>query len=412
MKKLTVRYDLDGARHFEVGTLAEDSGRLFFEYAPSFIERGVELSPFFLPLRTGLIEHTDRSFGPLWGLFDDSLPDGWGLLLMERRFRERGISLRSLSPLDLLAFLGTQTMGTLTYHPPLEKDPAVGRTIDLDEAAVESLKILNGEPSDILPQLLAAGGSPGGARPKVLVGYDPRKKRLLSGGDVLPKGYRYWMVKFRSKEDPADSAEIEYAYALMARAAGIELPEVRLFDGGNGRRYFGVERFDRGEGGRRYHLHTFGGLVHADFRVPSVDYRELLKVTALLTKDHTAVREMFRRMVFNVAAHNRDDHVKNFSFLCDIEKERWRVSSAYDLTFAEGPGGEHSMTVDGVGRAPDIGNIMAVAQSGGIDQKAARKIVAEVAGAVAEWERFADEAGVTPDSASRIAAKLALHLID
>jgi serine/threonine-protein kinase HipA len=150
--------------------------------------------------------------------------------------------------------------------------------------------------------------------------------------------------------------------------------------------------------------------VHADFRIPSTDYRELLKVTAALTKDQRAVAEMFRRMVFNVTAHNRDDHVKNFSFLYDIEDRKWRVSPAYDLTFAEGPGGEHSMTVDGAGRVPDLGNIMAVARSGGIGEKVARRIVSEVTAAVSEWERFADEAGVSSDSARRIAGKLAPYL--
>ncbi len=406
MRKLLVSYALDPQTLIPVGHLAESEGRVFFEYDPSFIERGVELSPFFLPLKPGLVEHTDRGFGPLWGVFDDSLPDGWGLLLMDRYFRKRGLSLRTISPLDRLAFLGMRTMGALTYHPPAERDEETHRTLDLQELAEQSLKILNGEESVVLSQLLAAGGSPGGARPKVLVGYDPRKKALLSGEALLPEGYEHWLVKFGAKEDPADSAAIEFAYALMARTAGIALPETRLLSGGRTERYFGSKRFDRDARNRRYHIHTFGNLVHADFRIPSVDYTELLRVTALMTRDQSAVREMFRRMVFNVLAHNRDDHVKNFSFMLDLDQPGWRVSPAYDLTFAEGPGGEHSMSVDGNGKAPGVPDIFRVAEKSGIGKAVARRIVDEVAAAVGQWARFADEAGVSKGSMKNIAKYL------
>lgn len=406
MKKLLVKYAHDEQRLFDVGQLAESDGRIFFEYDRSFIERGIELSPFFLPLRTGLLEHTDRSFGPLWGVFDDSLPDGWGLLLMDRYFRKKGLSLRTLSPLDRLAFLGMRTMGALTYHPPTEREEGTDRLLDLRELAEQSLKILNGEESNILPRLLAAGGSPGGARPKVLIGYDPRKKVVLSGESPLPDGYEHWLVKFKAKEDPADSAAIEYAYALMAKTAGITLPKTRLFSGGGTERYFGSRRFDRDAENRRYHLHTFGNLVHADFRIPSVDYTELLRVTVLMTRDQSAVREMFRRMVFNVLAHNRDDHVKNFSFMLDLEQPGWRVSPAYDLTFAEGPGGEHSMSVDGNGKDPGAPDIFRVAEKSGIGKAVAHRIVDEVAAAVGHWTRFADEAGVSRGSTKDIAKYL------
>ncbi|HSA33569.1 MAG TPA: type II toxin-antitoxin system HipA family toxin [bacterium] len=405
MRKLLVNYALDPRTLIPVGHLAESEGRVLFEYDPSFIERGIELSPFFLPLKPGLIAHTDRTFGPLWGVFDDSLPDGWGLLLMDRYFRKRGLSLRTISPLDRLAFLGMRTMGALTYHPPAERDEGSDRTLDLQELAEQSLKILNGEEAVVLSQLLAAGGSPGGARPKVLVGYDPRKKVLLSGEALLPAGYEHWLVKFSAKDDLPDSAAIEFAYALMARAAGIVLPETRFFGDGKAR-YFGTKRFDRNPDGKRFHLHTFGNMVHADFRIPSVDYTELLRVTALLTRDQSAVREMFRRMVFNVLAHNRDDHAKNFSFILDIEQPGWRVSPAYDLTFAEGPGGEHSMSVDGNGKDPSVADILRVAEKSGIGKAVARRIVDEVAAAVRHWARFADEAGVSKGSTKNIAKYL------
>ena len=406
MKKLQVKYACDNQRMHDVGQLAELNNRIFFEYERSFMDLHIELSPFFLPLKQGLVEHTDRSFGPIWGVFDDSLPDGWGLLLMERYYRKQGLSLHAMSPLDRLGWLGVRTMGALTYHPSVESEEWCGRVLDLRKLAEHSMKILNGEESEVLPQLLAVGGSPGGARPKVLIGYDPRNKTVLSGESNLPDGYEHWMVKFRSKEDPLDGAAIEYAYSLMARSAGITMPETRLFSGGRSARYFGIKRFDRGKGNQRYHIHTFGNLVHADFRIPSVDYCELMKVTAVMTRDHHAVEEMFRRMVFNVFAHNRDDHVKNFSFILDLERGTWQVSPAYDLIFTEGPSGEHSMSVNGNGKEPGVRDILSVAEKSAVEKGVALRIIDEVAASIGDWSRFAAEAGVSERSMKAIAKKL------
>jgi len=404
MKKLEVylsgnhQADAAAARGRLVGTLAESAHRIYFAYDAAFLEDPLWLSPFKLPPAPGLLEHTDRDFGPLFGLFDDSLPDGWGLLLMDRYFRRQGTAPDAVSPLDRLAYLGTRTMGALTYHPPSDMDARDGAMLDLHDMAHEAYAVLAGKGADILPQLLRAGGSPGGARPKVLVGV--RGDHMISGADQLPSGYRGWLVKFPAREDAADAGRIEFAYAAMARAAGLAMPETRLFETPQGESFFGVVRFDR-DGNKRYHVHTFGNLIHANFRVPSCDYETLLRVTRVLTRNQADALAAFRLMVFNILAHNRDDHVKNVAFMIDDAGD-WRLAPAYDLTFSMGPGGEHSMTVAGEGRNPQRAHILRIAQGAGITTKQAEAVLAEVTAAVADWPRFAATAGVAKSEAGKI----------
>ena len=407
MKTLEVRLRREPGQERAVGRLAEvetrpADRRVVFEYDPEFLRRPLPLSPFKLPPQPGLIEHRDRDFGPIFGLFDDSLPDGWGLLLMDRFFAQRGTALAEVSVLDRLAFLGTRTMGALTYHPPSDPADSPPEWLDLDAMARASRAVLQGREKEVLPQLLRAGGSPAGARPKVLVGV--RGDELVSGEDDLPPGYGAWIVKFRSGQDDADAGPSELAYALMAKEAGLTVPPARLFATARGERFFGAERFDR-RGNRRFHVHTFGNLIHADFRVPSCDYAQLLAVTRILTRNHRDVLECYRRMVFNVLAHNRDDHVKNFAFRMTDDGE-WELAPAYDLVFAPGLGGEHTMTVAGEGRAPARSHLLHLAPAAEISRREAEAILEEVASAVSGWRRHARAAGVGPRTAKAVEAAI------
>ena len=401
MKKLRVQLSRGLGEPLFVGTLAEERGGIYFEYAPGFLSIGVNLSPFRLPFKSELFQHADHEFGPLPGLFDDSLPDGWGLLLMDRHFRSLGRNPAEVSPLDRLSWLGTRTMGALTYHPPTELEGASGRVFDLHELARQSQEILAGAAVDVLPQLLRAGGSPGGARPKVLVGM--HGDRLRSGEDDLPEGFEHWIVKFSAKNDKPDAGRVEYAYGLMAVAAGIDMPPTRLFETAEGDRFFGVKRFDR-DGNRRFHVHTFGNLIQANFRIPSTDYSDLLKVTSVLTRNRQDVLRALRRMVFNVATHNRDDHVKNFAFIMNDAHGEWTLSPAYDLSYASGPGGEHSMTLLGEGKNPGREHILRLAEQAGVTKRQASSIIDEVRSAVDRWKAFAGKAGVSKDASREIAA--------
>ncbi len=396
-----------------VGTLAEQDRRIYFEYDADFMDAGLELSPFKLPLRLGLIEHTDHAFGPLPGLFDDSLPDGWGLLLMDRHFRRRGFDPASLSALDRLAFLSDRTMGALTYHPPAhEPRDADDGLLDLFKLGRNAEDVLEGDAAEVLPELLRAGGSPGGARPKALAGV--QGEQMICGASDLPdpflgRGGEHWMIKFSARADAGDAGPVEYAYSLMARAAGLDMPPTRLFEVRRGRwvrRYFGVKRFDRAEGNRRKHMHTFANLIHANFRVPSTDYADLFKATRALTRNHRDMLRLFGMMAFNVAAHNRDDHAKNFAFVLDDETGGWSLAPAYDLIHTSGPGGEHTMTLLGEGRRPTGEHCLQLADQFGIKPRESAAIMEQVNSAVGRWAAFADQAGCSRRVTADIGAGL------
>jgi serine/threonine-protein kinase HipA len=385
-----------------VGQLAEAERRIYFEYDAEFLQHSIQLSPFKWPLRPGLIEHVDRAFGLLPGLFDDSLPDGWGLLLMDRLFRRQGIDPAVISPLERLTYLGTRTMGALTYHPPAEAEHD-DQLIDLQAVGKNAQEIYSGEAVEVLPVLMRAGGSPGGARPKVLVGV--KGNQIISGENDLPDGFEHWIVKFSAKADVRDAGPMEFAYASMARAAGIDFPETRLFKAGKNTAYFGVRRFDRGPGNARTHVHTFGNMIHVNFRIPSTDYADLMKVTSALTRNYQDSLRVFRQMVFNIAAHNRDDHAKNFAFMMNRRSE-WSLSPAYDLGFAPGPGGEHTMSIMGEGRAPGRQQVLQLAKQFDLNKKDVMSIVDAVNTAVSSWPKFASEAGCSKKTTGVIKSKL------
>ncbi len=214
-----------------------------------------------------------------------------------------------------------------------------------------------------------------------------------------------WIIKFRSSIDPKDIGPIEYAYHLMAIDAKVEVPVAKLFPSKTGFGYFGVKRFDHIKG-RRLHMHTISGLLHADHRFPSLDYETIMRATLYLNKDSQACERQFRAAVFNVLSHNRDDHAKNFSFLMD-EKGIWQVSPAYDLTFSSGPNGEHCSTIMGEGKSPKISHLLKLATASGLKAQKALEIIEEVKEATSKWKIFATEAGVHSSSLNMIQNEIA-----
>jgi len=358
-----------------MGRLLLKNRQIFFEYDLAFIKTGLELSPFKLPLKAGVIESSDRTFEGLFGVFNDSLPDGWGRLLLERKLMNAGLNPGTLSPLDHLCFVGTSGMGALSYEP--ENPIAISHiTNDLDEID-SAIQATLDENNTYVDDLLVLGGSSAGARPKVLLNID--------GVD--------WLIKFRSQLDPKDISAIEYAYHLMAIDAGLIVPEAKLFPSRKGLGFFGVKRFDR-NGGNRIHMHTIAGLLYADHREPSLDYESIMKATLYLTKDIRQCEIQLRNTVFNVLSHNRDDHSKNFSFLMDAQGN-WIVSPAYDLTFSSGPAGEHSTMIMGEGKNPTKKHLLKLAGTVGIKQDKVLEIIDQVFAAIKKWDDFATEVGVS-----------------
>ncbi len=376
-------YFMFGSEKFPVGRLALKDRKIFFEYTPEFIAKKYELSPFKLPLKPGVIACEDNVFEGLFGIFNDSLPDGWGRLLLDRKLMKLGLNPGSLSPLDRLCYVGAHGMGALVYEPEIEEHIASHHT-DFDKIYEEIVHFQENDDDHFIDDLLNLGGSSAGARPKILIRIEKEE----------------WLVKFRSSHDPKDIGAIEYAYHLIAKEANLDVPDAKLFPAKKGSGYFGVKRFDH-FGSNRMHMHTMSGLLHADHRSPSLDYETIMKATLWLTKDVRQSEKQFRVAVFNVLSHNRDDHAKNFSFLMD-QFGAWSVSPAYDLTFSSGPGGEHCSTVMGEGKNPTFANLLKLAETSGIPKQKSLQIIDEVQSAISKWKTFAKDAGVSESSQKMI----------
>ena len=366
----------------EVGLLHQDKQRIFFEYAPGFLKSGIELSPFKLPLKVGVFEEKAHVFDGLFGLFNDSLPDGWGCLLLDRKLRKLGKSYAEITPLDRLSLIGANPMGALEYEPAAEDSDLYG-DIELDSLSGEVDRILEGEESLVLDELLKLNGSSGGARPKIVAYVSSDRKQIIHGGKSVPDGFTPWIIKFSEKHDPQTSGELEHRYSLAAKAAGITMPETHLFPLKDGRGCFGVQRFDRTPKGK-VHTHTACGLLHASHRFASLDYENLLKLTWILTRNHADVVEMVRRMIFNVKSGNKDDHSKNFSFLLN-EQLQWQLAPAYDLTPSTGINGEQTCMVNGKGRNITDADLIKTAATANISEAETKALIAQVNSALTQY---------------------------
>lgn len=382
----------------KVGRLALVNRRIYFEYDPSFLQLGLHISPLKLPLQSGAMVCEDQVFEGLFGVFNDSLPDGWGRLLLDRTLQKHKISPELLSPLDRLTHVGTNGMGALCYRPEVSTPNTNEAALDLAKLAEETQNVLRGEAEEILPKLTELAGSSSGARPKIMVGVSSDRQHIIQGHGELPKGYSHWMIKFASSSDIARISHVEYAYSLMAKAAGLIMPDTHLFTAQNGASFFGVKRFDR-DGADRVHMLSLSGLIHADHRFPTLDYEMVLRASLMLTKDVQELHKMFRLAAFNLLSHNRDDHAKNFAFLMSPTGQ-WQTAPAYDLTFSSGPSGEQSMTVMGEGKAPDEDHLYELANK--FDIKNSHSIIDEVRFAIRRWPEFADKAGVGQTTTQQI----------
>lgn len=388
------------------GRLAIHDRQIYFEYDREFVEQGLEISPFHLPLKSGLFPPFELDlFEGLPGVFNDSLPDGWGRLLFDRFARQHDILPADITPLDRLAHAGRHALGALVFEPDHSADETK-QYLNLNSLAAQMQAVLGGAADDVLAELITLNGSSAGARPKALIGVSEARDHIIHGARNLPDSHTPWLVKFPNSQDGLDAGAIEYVYARMAINAGIAMPDVHLFAAKAGGGYFAAKRFDR-EGRNRHHMHTACGLLHSDFRAPSLDYAELLALTQALTRDVREVEKMYRLAAFNVLAHNRDDHSKNFSFLMDHEGQ-WALSPAYDLTFSSGPNGEQSTTVLGEGRSPGVAHLLDLAEEAGLAKKRATEIIEATTASLAEWPTLAKQHGVRQANIDLIERRLRL----
>lgn len=387
-KKLDVSFSFSPKKSTPVGVLLlRDNGEIRFSFHESFLANPLPLSPFKLRVRSGiLIPEEQEVFQGLFGVFADSLPDGWGLLLMKRAMAKEKIAFGDLSALDYLAYIGHRSMGALVYEPPQFSLNSTQIPVELASMALNAQNILEGKSEEVIPQLLLAGGSPGGARPKITVGLKKLADReiMVSGPIHFPNGFEEWLIKFKGKEDNEKSGVLEYIYNLTAERAGLKPMPFRLFLGkyGPGKNklkgeWFGCQRFDRLEGGKRLHLHSLAGIHHGDFRSPTFDYEVLFRTILLLARNDDELEKAYRLMAFNVIFHNRDDHGKNFSFLMN-EQGEWVMAPPYDLTYADGPGGEHATSILGEGRRPTLDHMLKLGDKIGMKKSKAKSIIEEV----------------------------------
>ncbi len=292
-----------------------------FQYEKEWLDSGFSISPLKLPLRADLFEADYLPFQGNFGVFEDSMPGGYGEYVLQKELEKRGVNYKALNPLQRLSIVGSSGMGALCYIPDNKITMPRG-SVDLDEVQQSALDVLSGKTDENAGRLYVDSGNSGGVRPKML----------------LQDEGRNWLVKFRHTYDPIASGVIEFMYNQAAKEAGITVPRFKLFKG----RYFGEERFDLSPDGKRIHMVTASGLLNEGINPPKMDYKALLALTGYITQDHIEVEQQFRRMVFNYYAENFDDHARNFSFL--YVDGKWKLSPAYDMTH-DSPLGQHATTV-------------------------------------------------------------------
>ena len=351
----------------KVGTLALMKNNIVaFEYDSNWITNGFSISPFSLPLKKQVFIPRIDPFDGLYGVFSDSLPDGWGRLLVDRMLNSQNINPREISQIDRLAIVGETGMGALSYKPEYNLLEDKDYQEDYDNLALSCKKILNTEHSADLDKLFKLGGSSGGARPKILTKIDNKD----------------WIIKFPSSLDDSNIGKLEYLYSVCAKKCKIDIPETKLFPSKISSGYFGIKRFDRKKLStgaiRKLHMISVSGLLETSHRIPNLDYNDLMQLTLNLTKSFEEVEKLFRLMCFNAFSHNRDDHSKNFSFIYNEDLNKWELSPAYDLTYSYSINGEHATTINGNGVNPGLNDILKVAEKIGLDKKKAEKISIEI----------------------------------
>jgi serine/threonine-protein kinase HipA len=418
-----------------IGAVSIDDGAMYasFQYTPEFARSGIEVSPLMLPLGERVLsfpELAPGTFHGLPGMLADSLPDKFGNALIDAWLATQGRTPASFNAIERLCYTGTRGMGALEFAPASGPRPTASRTVEIDAlvrlaSAVLSRRhdlqgsLADDEADHVLRDILRVGTSAGGARAKAVIAWNPATQEVRSGQITAGSGFEHWLLKFdgvtanrdRELDDPQGFGAIEYAYFLMARAAGIRMSECRLLEE-NGRRHFMTRRFDRTAEGGKLHLQSLGALAHLDFNQAGAHgYEQALQVIRRLGLPMEASEEQFRRMLFNLVARNQDDHVKNIAFLMD-KGGRWSLSPAFDIAYSYNPDGEwtarHQMSVNGKRDGFTREDLRACAKSTPMRRGRAEALLEEVCTAVRRWPEFASAARIPEKTQAAISAQFRL----
>ena len=392
--------------------------RAVFQYDPEFVDAGIEVSPLTMPVRGSPYEFpalNRETFMGLPGMLADALPDRFGNRLIDAWLAETGKKQEDFNPVDRLCYVGRRGVGALEFEPALRR-PTIAKRLEVDRLVQLAGRVLNEHAqlagqldgkndADSLEDILSVGTSAGGARAKAVLAWNPESGEFRSGQLKADAGFEHWLLKFdgvsnsRDKElaDPQGFGRIEFAYANMARAAGISMSECRLHHEG-GRSHFMTKRFDRDNAGRKIHMQSLGAMQHFDFNEPSAySYEQAIMTIRQLGLGMPAIEEQFRRALFNVVARNQDDHVKNIAFLMD-RCGQWALSPAYDLTYSYNPSGDwtcdHQMSLAGRRNGFECDDILRFADSAGVKRRRALELLDEVGESIRSWSNHAEAAGV------------------
>lgn len=346
-----------------VGKLAiTNDQRVAFQYDNDWLRNGFSISPISLPLTGALFVPNLNPFDGIFGVFNDSLPDGFGRLLVDRYIQKHRDDFSTINQLVRLSLVGNYVMGGLSYSPSTD----VNTNASLSDESIENLaskckSFIETDTEENIDELILYSGSSGGARPKVIYKIDNEE----------------YIVKFPAQLDRKDIGYQEYKYNQCAKNCGIEIADCKLIPSKKGKGYFASKRFDRNKN-KKIHMISASGLLETSHRIPNLDYLDLLKLTRVVTRDTREVKKMFKLMCFNVFAHNRDGHSKNFSFLYDEDKSQYILSPAYDLTYSNSIGLEHATTVNGKGTDIETNDLLEVANKAGININEAKEIIDKV----------------------------------
>ncbi len=420
-------------RNIAAVSLGESAEIAAFQYDPEFARSGIEVSPLVMPLSSRIYVFTGLppiSFHGLPGLLADSLPDKFGNALIDAWLATQGRTPASFNAVERLCYIGARGMGALEFAPATGPRPRRSTKIRVDalvELASEVLTHRNElqgsfaleHRGNVLQDILRVGTSAGGARAKAIIAWNPQTNEVRSGQVKAPEGFGYWLLKFdgvsgnrdKELEDPQGYTVIEYAYSLMAAAAGIEMSECRLLEEG-GRRHFMTRRFDRTSDGGKIHMQSLAALAHFDFNAAGAySYEQGFDVMRRLRLPMSAIEQQFRRMVFNVVARNQDDHVKNIAFLMD-QRGEWSLAPAFDVTYAYNPEGRwtrsHQMTINGKQDELTLEDLRACAATAGLKRGRVDTILDEVRATVTRWPEYAEHAGVSSARRAQIRSTLLL----
>ena len=414
VNKLEVWRTLTSGNAIFVGELAQNKQGVYFQYNTRYLEKFSNLSPFNLSFNSTLQLAPKTPHNRLHGAFSDSLPDGWGLLLMDRIFRQAEILPAQITAMDRLSFVSDRAMGALSYIPASSlQNKGKNKTLTVAELGLEAQAIFDGQTTKVLQALVNAGSS-GGARPKAQLYLKKSDNNHCS--TTASEGCEAYLVKFTSSQLALGHEEgiCEASYLSMAKLAGIDVPEWKLLDApksSGATKWLALKRFDTylNKDGRegRFHLHSACGLLDADYKMPSLDYEELIKASSLLCKSPAAGQQMFRRMIFNLFSLNQDDHSKNWAFLQNDHGE-WQLAPFYDITFSPSPYNEHATAFSGFGKAPSLKAMQKLAiQANFSNWNKAQQVIEEVVEAISSFNVIAHKLGVKPETIKLISKQLA-----